>query len=147
ADLATGGMTFGAGMLTGGIVGALGGFGLARGYNVVRGAQSSSVAWSDAVLDELAATALLGYLAVAHYGRGRGDWTPSEHPPHWRDLVIDVMRRRRDTFERIWTMRGGADAEAPMRHALHPALADAATEVLDRLYPGAAASMRPDDVA
>src|SRR5690606_2494733 len=87
ADLATGGLSFGAGLLAGGVLGALGAFGLARGYNVVRGKRSSSITWSNAMLDELVTTALLGYLAVAHYGRGRGDWTPSEHPPHWRGVV------------------------------------------------------------
>ncbi len=38
ADLATGGLTFGAGLLAGGVLGALGAAGLARGYNLVRGA-------------------------------------------------------------------------------------------------------------
>ena len=27
--------------------------------------------------------ALLRYLAVAHFGRGRGDWAQGEAPPHW----------------------------------------------------------------
>lgn len=127
-------------MLTGGIVGALGAFGLARGYNLVRGATSSSVAWTDAVLDELAVTALLGYLAVAHYGRGRGDWTPSEHPPHWRDVVVEVLRQRRVGLEGIWALRGERDAAASMKAALRPALAAAALEVLERLYPGSGAA-------
>ena len=30
--------------------------------------------WSDEVLDDGVAAALLGYLVVAHFGRGRGDW-------------------------------------------------------------------------
>ena len=135
ADLATGGLTFGAGMLAGGIVGALGAFGLARGYNVVRGAQTSSVAWTDAALDELAVTALLGYLAVAHYGRGRGDWAESEYPSHWRDVVQAVLAERRAAFEPIWALRAQSDAEPASRAALRPVLADAAIEVLARLYP------------
>ncbi|HQY29519.1 MAG TPA: DUF3482 domain-containing protein, partial [Burkholderiaceae bacterium] len=135
ADLAAGGLTFGAGMLTGGIVGALGAFGLARGYNLVRGTQTSSVAWTDGVLDELAITALLGYLAVAHYGRGRGDWTPSEHPPHWRDVVVAALGERREAFERTWSLRTAADAEAAIKAPLRLQLADAALDVLARLYP------------
>ncbi len=135
ADLAAGGLTFGAGMLTGGIVGALGAFGLARGYNLVRGTHTSSVAWTDAALDELAITALLGYLAVAHYGRGRGDWTPSEHPPHWRDVVVAALGERREAFERTWSLRTAADAEAAIKAPLRLQLADAALDVLARLYP------------
>lgn len=135
ADLAAGGLTFGAGMLTGGVVGALGAFGLARGYNVVRGARTPSVAWTDAVLDELAVTALLGYLAVAHYGRGRGDWAESEYPPHWRGVVQAVLAERRAAFEPLRALRTQPDAEPAARAALRPVLGSAAIEVLARLYP------------
>ena len=37
----------------------------------------------EAFLDGLVRSALLRYLAVAHYGRGRGDWAESEYPAHW----------------------------------------------------------------
>jgi len=137
ADLLSGGLTFGAGMLAGGIVGALGGFGLARGFNMVRGAQSPSVAWTDAVLDELVVTALLGYLAVAHYGRGRGDWAPSEHPAHWRDVVLAAFGERRAAFTRAWALRTEADGEAALQQRLQAELADTARDILARLYPGA----------
>ncbi len=140
ADLATGGLSFGAGLLAGGVIGALGAFGIARGYNVVRGAKSSSVAWSDAMLNELVITALLGYLAVAHYGRGRGDWAPSEHPPHWRAVVEDLVRERKEGFEHAWTLRDEADAQAAVAAALDPLLADTALAVLDKLYPGSLAT-------
>jgi GTPase SAR1 family protein len=143
ADIATGGFTFGAGLLAGGVVGALGAFGLARGYNVVRGAKNSSIAWSDAMLDELVITALLGYLAVAHYGRGRGDWAPSEHPPHWRSVVAAVLERRREMFAHIWSLRSEPQASASITQALRPELGEAALEILDRLYPGARGSARP----
>jgi hypothetical protein len=36
---------------------------------------------------------VLRYLAVAHYGRGRGDWVASEYPPFWRDAVADAIER------------------------------------------------------
>ena len=42
ADLATGGLTFGAGLLVGGIVGGLGGAGVARGFNKLTGAEQPS---------------------------------------------------------------------------------------------------------
>jgi len=136
ADLATGGLSFGAGLLAGGVLGALGAFGLARGYNVVRGKRSSSITWSNAMLDELVTTALLGYLAVAHYGRGRGDWTPSEHPPHWRGVVEAVLRERRDAFTHAWSLRGEAQARDAIVEALQPTLGEATLAVLERLYPG-----------
>ena len=138
ADLATGGLSFGAGLLAGGIAGALGGFGLARGYNLVRGAQTPMVMWADAVLDELCASALLGYLAVAHYGRGRGDWTASEHPAHWRGIVDDVLRQHREPLARLWRLRGEAEDTAALSSGLQQTLSEAAIDVLARLYPQAA---------
>jgi hypothetical protein len=50
ADLASGGLTFGAGLLVGGVLGALGSAGLARGYNLVRGAEVTTLAWTEEVL-------------------------------------------------------------------------------------------------
>ena len=58
---------------------------IARGYNLVRGRDATSIAWSDELLERLVASALLGYLAVSHYGRGRGEWSESEHPAHWEE--------------------------------------------------------------
>jgi hypothetical protein len=45
ADLAVGGLSFGAGALIGGLLGALGGRGLAQAYNVVRGSERGLMRW------------------------------------------------------------------------------------------------------
>ena len=87
ADLAAGGLTFGAGALVGGLLGAAGAHGLARAYNLMRGSETSTVRWDDAVLTGFVGAAAMHYLAVAHFGRGRGDFVASEHPPHWRAAV------------------------------------------------------------
>lgn len=139
ADLATGGLSFGAGLLAGGLLGALGTAGLARGYNLVRGLDTSSVAWSDEALRDLAINALLGYLAVAHYGRGRGDWKQSESPLFWRDVVVAVVEARRAEFAAAWAKRESADAPT-LAEALRPLLATCAWEVLQKLYPEAVAT-------
>lgn len=135
ADLATGGFSFGAGVLGGGLLGAMGAFGLARGYNLVRGGPTPAVTWNDAVLDESAAVALLSYLAVAHYGRGRGDWSTSEHPPHWRELVRSVLKAHHESFEHAWSLRGEEGGAPVLASALRPALAGATLAMLARLYP------------
>jgi hypothetical protein len=137
ADLATGGLTFGAGLLVGGVLGALGAAGLARGYNLARGAGATMVTWTDEVLDELAISALLGYLAVAHYGRGRGDWAASEYPAHWQGTVAAAFAQRREAFRHLWSLRGDADTSGAIGPALHHALAAVAGDVLQRLYPEA----------
>ncbi len=139
ADLATGGLTFGAGLLTGGALGALGAAGIARGYNLVRGAKEASVRWSDEFLDGLFASALLHYLAVAHYGRGRGEWARSEHPAFWKDTVAEIAIQRRDALQMIWAERASAGDPGPMSVALRSELAGAALDLLERLYPGALA--------
>jgi len=137
ADLAAGGLTFGAGFLTGGVLGALGAAGLARGYNLVRGTTRSAVRWSDEFLDAFFASALLRYLAVAHYGRGRGEWARSEHPAFWKGEVAAVVEPRRAALAAIWAGRSAECDAAQLAAAVRGELAGAAREVLERLYPGA----------
>lgn len=136
-DLAAGGFTFGAGMLTGAVLGALGGAGIARGMNLVRGRSGTLLHWDDAVLHGLVTSALLRYLAVAHYGRGRGDWVESEYPPFWRPLVARIVEARRKSFARIWSQRAPDCDTRVIGDALRVEVTAAAREILDVLYPGA----------
>ncbi len=137
ADLASGGLTFGAGLLTGGLLGALGAAGLAKGYNVMRGADETNVRWSDAFLDGLFASALLRYLAVAHYGRGRGEWQRSEYPSFWKDEVGTVVESHRAALAAIWSERAGTCEPAQIAEALTAELRAATLALFERLYPGA----------
>ncbi|HEV8500489.1 MAG TPA: DUF3482 domain-containing protein [Casimicrobiaceae bacterium] len=136
ADIATGGLSFGAGMLAGAILGALGGAGVARGMNLARGKTGAVLRFDDAFLTGLVASALLRYLTVAHYGRGRGEWSESEHPAFWTPLVTEIIEYHRDRLARIWSMRVPACEEAALRDELQSLLRDAAWQTLDRLYPG-----------
>ena len=141
ADVLSGGLTLGGGMLVGGLLGALGAAGLARGYNMVRGSGVPTLAWSETVLDQLAAEALLTYLAVAHFGRGRGDWAESEHPAHWSGEVAAVVAARHDELQLVWAERGASAAEAgpdsPLAAALAHWLGVTSEALLQRLYPDA----------
>jgi hypothetical protein len=130
ADIATGGLTMGGGLLAGGLIGALGAAGAARAVNRWRG--SGSVAWTEAALAAQAEAALLRYLAVAHFGRGRGDWAAGEAPPHWRAVVAEAVAPRREALAGLWQDR---DDPLLLAAALQPWLAEAAREVLSRLYP------------
>src|SRR5215207_2645407 len=135
ADLMAGGLTFGAGMVAGAIIGALGGASVARGVNVVRGRSESSLRWEEAFLDGLVTSALLRYLAVAHYGRGRGAWKQGEYPPHWRPMVVDAVVAEGDRLAAIWARRG--EGEEVVGRALEEVLRALALGLLDELYPGA----------
>ena len=141
ADLATGGLTLGGGLITGGLLGALGAAGLAHGINRVRGQDGSWAGWQPAALDTMVETALLRYLAVAHFGRGRGEWTRTEAPAHWRAQVAACLQPRHEALAAVWTRR---DDPATTAAALQPLLAATAAEVLGRLYPDAAAALSPD---
>ncbi|MFO1286337.1 MAG: hypothetical protein U1F25_00385 [Rubrivivax sp.] len=141
-------------MIAGGILGALGAAGLARGINVVRGTGRSFVTWSAAAMGPLVEAALLRYLAVAHYGRGRGEWAEGEAPAHWPAAVDAALASHRDDFEPLWKARGepvpaGGEAwrdaqpsaQARLAAAVQPLVAATLREVLAALYPAATAGL------
>ncbi|WP_295644176.1 DUF3482 domain-containing protein [uncultured Methylibium sp.] len=130
ADIATGGMTLGGGLLAGGLLGALGAAGLAKGVNLVRGVDKPTLAWTDEVLLDLVQAALLGYLAVAHYGRGRGDWAEGEAPGFWRAAVDAAVDGRAEAL-RVAMRADDTDALAAR-------LGATTTALLQCLYPKAA---------
>jgi hypothetical protein len=137
ADLHAGGLTFGAGALIGGILGALGASGAAQAYNLARGGESGAVGWSAVFLTQRFSAALLRYLAVAHFGRGRGDWVQGEYPEHWQPLVDEIASARRAALDAIWAQASRGAARSEIEHALRPVVSAAAGEALLRLYPGA----------
>jgi len=137
ADLAAGGLTLGAGMLTGAVLGALGGAGIARGVNIARGKSGALLRWDGAFLSGLVASALLRYLAVAHYGRGRGDWAETEYPPFWSPLVAEILEQHRYRLTTLWAKREPACDVESIASELRAILTDAAWEALARLYPSA----------
>ncbi len=132
-DLATGGLTLGGGLIAGGVLGALGAAGVARGLNVVRGTDHSWAGWHADAMTPIVRAAVLRYLAVAHFGRGRGDWADGEAPAHWASRADAVLQDRRTTLTAIWTGPGDA---ARMAAALKPELALVLRTLLEQLYPG-----------
>lgn len=136
ADVLAGGLTLGGGMIAGGVLGALGGAGLARGYNMVRGIDAVTVTWTDAVMNRLVQSSLLTYLAIAHYGRGRGDWAESEHPAYWEKTVTDVLKQQAEPFNQFWRKRQNYGPDALARE-IQTELTLAMERILIRLYPNA----------
>jgi hypothetical protein len=59
ADLLTGGLTMGAGALAGGVLGAMGAAGVARGLNIVRGTEHSYATWNDEAMTAITEALLL----------------------------------------------------------------------------------------
>jgi Domain of unknown function (DUF3482) len=140
ADVLSGGLTLGGGLLAGGVLGALTAAGAARGVNLVRGVSQPEVRWDPKVLDALFASALLGYLAVAHHGRGRGAWVAQEPPTAWVSAVDATVQAQVETLRALWQRSREADDEVvalSTRVELQAALESGCRMALARLYPGA----------
>ncbi|HVE50287.1 MAG TPA: DUF3482 domain-containing protein [Casimicrobiaceae bacterium] len=143
ADVAAGGLTFGAGMLTGALLGALGGASIARGMNLARGTAGTLLRWDDAFLSRLVTEAILRYLAVAHYGRGRGDWVETEYPAFWKPLVSRLVEQRSASFTAAWSQRQPECNVDSLVATLRPLIFDTTRDVLIALYPDARAAFTP----
>jgi hypothetical protein len=143
ADIAAGGLTFGAGALIGGMLGLAGARGIARAYNLSRGTDASVIRWSGEFLSNRATAAVMRYLAVAHFGRGRGDFVEGEYPAHWRELVQSEVASRGQRLARVWSaaeQADRADRTVALRSDLEALLSEIISGVLAQLYPD---SIRP----
>jgi len=140
ADLATGGLSFGGGAVIGAILGALGGAGLAKGFARVGGFGDPAVSWSEDALARLVRDAVARYLAVAHFGRGRGGFQDVELPPAWAVRIHEALVPHAATLDGAFKIgtRQGAGAEPAIRAQAAGALLDATRRVLGDLYPSAA---------
>ena len=137
ADIATGGLTLGGGLLAGGVLGALTAAGAARGVNVVRGISQPEVRWEAKVLDAMFANALLGYLAIAHHGRGRGAWVAQEPPTTWMAAVEGAVAHHKAAIQAAWQRRADERGPAAMQARVQRVVETACADALGRLYPQA----------
>jgi hypothetical protein len=142
ADLLTGGLSFGVGALAGAILGAMGAAGLLKGFQLAVGPEEPVVRWSQEFLRDLTEQSLLRYVAVAHFGRGRGEWREAQlerqrnvdnvaaNGQRWNALVERVLSARIDVLAariveaRVDTSRDGvvARTSALVRDLLRQAL-------------------------
>jgi len=135
ADLMAGGLTLGAGAVAGAVLGALGAAGVARGYNVYKGKDGTTVSWNEGALDRIFKESLLLYLAVAHYGRGRGEWSRAEHPAHWRSTIEAAVAAQSAPLAAIWGGRTELSGSDWLERRLRRAIDSTLGSTLNRLYP------------
>jgi hypothetical protein len=126
-DLIAGGMTFGAGALIGGIVGALTAAGAAWSFNTTTDRNQATVQFADDLLHSLLVGSILRYLAVAHFGRGRGNFVEGEAPPFWQAEVERALAPMSGAWEAARS-GDGAPLETMVRQVTRTTLA--------HLYPG-----------
>jgi hypothetical protein len=135
ADLMAGGLTMGGGALLGAIVGALTMAGAAWGFNTGTDRQHPTMEFADAFLQTLLVGSVLRYLAVAHFGRGRGNFIEGEAPPFWQGEVERAVGECAD-LPKLWRqVRESTNAEASTS-LLAPVVAEVTGKTLARLYPG-----------
>jgi len=137
-DILSHGTTVFTGTVLGAISGGLGGYMLARTYNLVRGKTGNEVRWSLAHYTEQVQIVLLCYLAVAHFGRGRGEWEDAEHPAHWREIVQAAVAMEEERLESLWKEAGdarGGRTPDQIEEDLRGVLTSACAKCLRDLYP------------
>jgi len=102
-DLATGGLSMGIGTLIGTVVGAVGGAGLAIAYNHKKGIEGTEINWSEESLRNFLIESALLYLSVAHFGRGRGNWSNTENPSYWKKSITELSKKIKINQDQIYS--------------------------------------------
>ena len=136
ADIHTGGLGFGGGTVAGFFIGGAGSWLLARGYNLARG-DDDAVRWTLPHFIAQAEISLVTYLAVAHHGRGRGEWQDTVHPPHWMAAARAAIATRKQALETVWKRAGGKAPDALLlEEETSEILTRCAYPLMASLYPG-----------
>jgi hypothetical protein len=137
ADLMAGGLTLGGGALLGAIVGALTMAGAAWGFNVGTDRNHPTVQFADTFLQTLLVGAVLRYLAVAHFGRGRGNFVEGEAPAFWQAEVEQAVAAQVGDVAQFWRAVRAAANHAAAVELVYPQVAGITKATFKRLYPDA----------
>lgn len=135
ADLAVGGLSFGGGAVIGAILGAFGGSQLPRVFALAGGRADPAVTWSPEALHRLVRDTVARYLAVAHFGRGRGGFTEVDLPDEWAPRIADALAPDEERWAAMWKRAGGEGA--PKAEDVRAPLDAAIRRLLVELYPDA----------
>jgi hypothetical protein len=96
---------------------------------------------SDDFLRTLLVSSVLRYLAVAHFGRGRGNFVEGEAPAFWQDEVEQAVALRETEVKALWqTLREQEERDLAPASAVLTAIT---AHVLARLYPEGQAANPP----
>lgn len=120
AEVMAGGLGFGSGIIVGAALGALGGAGLARGFQVVLGfGKEPAVRWGADFLTACTRECALRYLAVAQFGRGRGAFhddalSPGDGNP-WIAALDEALGKRSEDLSNMWKRVVGPGTKSGLR--------------------------------
>jgi hypothetical protein len=82
---------------------------------------------------------VLRYLAVAHFGRGRGNFVEGEAPPFWQAEVESALAQREAELAVLWKTVRAAPDDAAAAGPVQLLLGQVTVATLERLYPDTAA--------
>lgn len=133
-DLLAGGLTFGGGALLGGLLGGMTAAGAVWGFNAGTDRNHPELRYSDEFLDSLLVTGVLRYLAVAHFGRGRGQFVEGESPAFWQGAVERALSS--GPGGAAWWQKVRESESAAGELLLTERLSSVCLAVLAELYPG-----------
>lgn len=138
ADLIAGGATFGGGAVMGMLLGAGTTYALAKGYNLTQ-TGVNEVRWTEAQFESQVKFIIMLYLAVAHFGRGRGAWQdPENNPGHWEDTTDEIIQANKEALHNLWK-KGGADGKSEkLKKEVRSKVRVLLTSALVKLYPDSA---------
>jgi GTPase SAR1 family protein len=137
ADLLAGGLTLGGGALLGGLAGALTFAGAAWGFNASTERNQATMQFTDAFMQTLVVAGILRYLAVAHFGRGRGSFVDGEAPAFWQSAVEQVVAQQDAALSALWKQARREPAAAALQ-ALLPLVEQMVSATLAQLTAGSA---------
>ncbi len=109
ADIATGGLTLGAGTIGGAIAGALGGVGAATAYNVKKGTKENLISWSPSAMEGFVVETVLLYLAVALLRPRPRQMGTKRISCLWKSLVEKIVKEENFDFKDFRNQKIDAD--------------------------------------
>lgn len=135
ADLIAGGATFGGGAVLGMLLGAGTTYALAKGYNLTQ-TGVNEVRWTEAHFSSQVKFIVMLYLAVSHFGRGRGAWQdPQNNPSHWEHITDDILQENHEEIKILWK-QGGADSNRDkLKKEVSKLTYQLLSKALAKLYP------------
>jgi hypothetical protein len=113
--------------------------GAAWGFNTTTDRDRAVVEFADPFLRTLLVGSVLRYLAVAHFGRGRGNFVEGEAPSFWQAEVERSVARHEAELAPLWKAVRAAPDTAGAAAPVQALLGRVIVETLEHLYPETAA--------
>jgi hypothetical protein len=72
---------------------------------------------------------------VTHFGRGRGDYSESEHPLFWQSAVAAFVEARRDEVRAVWEEGTAPGDPGALTERMEALVTECTAALLEQFYP------------